>query len=116
MTIFDSFQEKRRLKMKGGPFALSFRRPDLALVLVVSVKSGPFSVRSEVWRKKVTVRVGQFLLHKKRRLKIRPLQDLDEISATAKASKQTSKESYLPKLMPSRENIATVNLEIRADS
>ena len=52
MTIVDSLQEKRRLKMKGGPFALSFHRPDLALVLVVSVKSGPFSVRSEVWRKK----------------------------------------------------------------
>ena len=39
--------------MKGGPFALSSRWPDLALVvLVVSVRSGPFSVRSVVWRKK----------------------------------------------------------------
>ena len=38
--------------MKGGPFALSFRWPDLALVvLVVSEESGPFSVRSVVWRK-----------------------------------------------------------------
>ena len=39
--------------MKGGPFALSFRWPDLALVvLVVSVKSGPLSVRSVIRRKK----------------------------------------------------------------
>ena len=37
--------------MKGGPFALSFSWPDLVLVvLVVSVKSGPFSVRCAVWR------------------------------------------------------------------
>ena len=53
--------------MKGGPFALSFLWTDLALV--VSVKSGPFSVISVVWRKKVTVKVGHFLVNKKLRLK-----------------------------------------------
>ena len=38
--------------MKGRPFALSFPWPDLAwVVLVVSVKSGPISVRSVIWRK-----------------------------------------------------------------
>ena len=42
----------KREKIKGGPFALSFRWPDLALVvLVLSVKCGLFSVRSVVWRK-----------------------------------------------------------------
>ena len=53
--------------MKGGPFALSFSWPDLALVvLIVSVKSGPFSVRSVVWRKKrITVRVRQFFASQK---------------------------------------------------
>ena len=59
--------------MKGGPFGLCFRGPDSAsVVLVVSVKSGPISVRSEVWRKeKVNVRVGHFLFHEKRQLKYR---------------------------------------------
>ena len=37
MTIVGSFQEKSRLKMKGGPFALSFRWLDLALVVFVKV-------------------------------------------------------------------------------
>ena len=49
-------------KLKGGPSALSFRWPDLAsVVLVVSVKMGPISVSSVVWRKRVSVRVGHFL-------------------------------------------------------
>ena len=56
--------------MKGGPFALSFHWRDLALLaLVVSVKSGLFSVRSVVWRKKGYCKNGAFLLNKKRRLK-----------------------------------------------
>ena len=54
----ETFSEKVpqcRKNRKGGPFSLirCFRCPDLALVvLVVSVKSGPFNVRSVVWRKK----------------------------------------------------------------
>ena len=45
-------REGTSMKLKGGPFALSFRWPGLALaVLVLYVKRGPFSVRSVVWRK-----------------------------------------------------------------
>ena len=53
--------------MKGGPFALFFRWSDLALL--ISVKSGFFSVKSVVWRKKGHCKSRAFLLYKKRRLK-----------------------------------------------
>ena len=48
---------------------MRFRWPDL-VGTVVSVKSGPFSARSVVWRKKRSLRIGHFLLHKKRQLRI----------------------------------------------
>ena len=55
-------------EMKWERFASSVDWPDLALVvLVVSVKSGPFGVCGP--QQKVTVKIAQFLLHKKRRLK-----------------------------------------------
>ena len=51
--------------MKGGPFALRFRWPDLASV--VSVKSGPISVRFLVWKKSVNVKSRAFFLERKMR-------------------------------------------------
>ena len=69
LSGFVGYVEKIKKNERGG-FASSFRWPDLAfVVLVVSVKSVLFSLRSVVWRKRVTVRVGHFLLHKKRQLK-----------------------------------------------
>ena len=57
------------MKNEREPFALSFCWPELALVvLVVSVKRGPFSVGSVVWRKKGHCKSRAFLLHKKRQL------------------------------------------------
>ena len=63
---------KKVKKWNGGPFALSFRWPDL--VLVVSVKSGPFSVRSVVWRiRRERLKSALYLRLKKRKvLKICP--------------------------------------------
>ena len=60
---FVALQHLKSKKLKVGPFALSFRWPDLAsVILVVSVKSGPISVRSVVYRikrnKRRTSKVG----------------------------------------------------------